>query len=321
MGNDDLMAALDDARVPDFAAPQGDPIPVMENEIDLEERGMLAPLPLPFAPRLTNLSKCTMPGTLTLLVGTQGSTKSFLTLNIALAAHAERKPWRILPLEGTHRQMMFRAAAVADCSWDATLTVDDGPDAIKRKRAALRRHMELIRDIAPSVCAPPRLDAGAADWERVAAWAEEAMKQARIVIVDSLHFVGFREQGRELYRAQEKFAYALQSSAQRTGATAILVCHTQRRAPGDRRNPLIADDTQGAMGMVRAADCVVILTAHEPKEANVFRTGGIRETVEATRTIYMAKTRHGKGDSGTGRIAFTNDGPAFRELGIICPER
>jgi hypothetical protein len=228
----------------------------------------------------------------------------------------------VRPLEGTHLDYCRRAVAILDGRWDAVEMPEDEREArekAEKARAALDRHADALGRIAPSICEPPALDdPDATHWERVAAWARSVMETTRLVVVDSLHFIGCP--GRERHRDQEAFVGALQSAAQRTGATCWLVAHTAKRDARSRRAPLGPDDVQGGAGLIRAADCILIVNAHERRETSVYRCQGLRESVDSNRTIFCAKTRHAKGDGDAARVAFDfgSAGPRFAEQGVIA---
>jgi len=317
----DLLDCLERARQKREAPEQQtDPIDAVQQQIRREATD-LRPIKLPW-PRLSSLSKFLKPGTLAVLGGSPGAGKSFLALAIGLACQSADVGWSYLPLESDRAFFLRRLAAMLDRSFDALLDTEDDPNAEERASAAVDRVRGELQTMARCIFENPTLPSATGEArtvtpEYVLEWLESQFSNGRrVCIFDPLAMIDFA-QGRDQWRSENSFIQSLVSLAYRTGGTVCMVAHLIKRVES---RLVEVGDLQGGASIGRLAASVILVQKHATKESEVFRHSQLTAPVEHNRTLVLAKSRN-SADSLPLAFEFGENGPNYKELGVICPKK
>jgi len=295
---------------------------VLKETFERERRGERSTLALPEWPRLSDLSRLLAPGTVTILAGPPGRGKSLLALCLAVQVHRQGVPWVFLPLEDDRAMFQRRLLARLCGSWTV---LDDDPGKAGERLETLARYEDELASVAGRVCENPRRARKDNDGKTVIPplpfysvmeWASRAAKKNRVCIVDPLSQVD--PSGRDPWKEEGAFIRELAGLAAESGTTFLIVAHSVKRSGKSAQVPLSPEDVQGASAITRLAHCVLLLDAHEERESEVWRTGGLREPVRHDRTLLIGKARNAGGAGA--RIAFRLAGARFEEVGVIVPK-
>jgi len=286
------------------ATPMG-PGRELHDLIEATISGRRRALPWPWS-GLGKLTRALLPGTVTLLCGEGGASKSFLILQAAAWWHAEGICVALYELEGTRAEHMQRALAQA--AGDARLTDPDwlranpaDARAVEAANAEALDRFGLCIHEAPGE--PPDLPA-------LAAWTEaQAKAGAQIIVVDS---VTAAATVRDQWVIDQAFIGRAKVILRETGARLLLVAHPRK---GHKSAGL--DELAGAAAYARLSDTVLWLEWHEPPAKVAVKTALGITTFGVNRTIRILKARHAIGTGA--RLAFTFDANSltYREHGII----
>ena len=265
------------------------------------------------------------PGQVTLLAGSPGRSKTLLALQLALHVHRAGYPWRFMPCEDRHKDVLLRFNAIIDNDWTV---LSREQEIAKKIRRSLLSHGEELSKISRCITVDPRTPVAGYDdrqhiptlpWQEVTKWIEEEAKACRLIIVDPITMLDFAsEDGRRPeWQGQQAFIREVVGVLKDTNCHVVLVCHLSKRNVQAAKN-LSADDIQGSTAFTRFTHNVLMLESHEQKEAEVFRSG-YTDKIDHNRTLYLAKTRYGPGTGKKIAYVFGTHGPCLEELGIITP--
>lgn len=321
-----VITALDidgDYQPPELYQPiQDDVYEQMQKENSDFMAGIGRAITITEMPRLTGLSQMLKPGTLTIVAGNEGSGKTFFALECLFASYAKTKTGFYMPLEGRIDELFERVAMRTAKDWKGSIQLSGRESEAEiqemgRDRAyILERGRNAINVFRNHISAPPGMTNDfATEWEVVATEAVRKMEKNRIVAVDNLSFVSFEPTTKT--HDQGEFAKRLLNGAQHTGATCILINHTNKISRKERTGVMTNDDVSGSQVIQRMANCVIIITSHDTKESEVYVDGGNTKMVEHNKTIAIGKARHGKGAHMNIAFHFGQNGPTWEELGVI----
>lgn len=256
------------------------------------------------------------------MAGPPATGKSFFALNVVKAIHDAGATWRYLPLEDRRVDLKFRLLALLAHNY---AMIDETPHGVDARQKAIERYGPELRAMVENVCENPRMGDRDArgktvvpplPYGRVLDWLSRAFESCRFVIADPASQIEFP--GRDSWRHEADFIRQALALAADARGTLLLVAHTSKRPGKSASLPLSLEDVQGAAAFTRLSHCCLLLDAHEDREAEVYRRGGLRETVTHNRTVTIAKARNASGSRQ--RIAFVqdSDGPSFEEMGVIA---
>ena len=270
---------------------------------------------------LNMLSDCLRPATVCVLSGPTKVGKSYFIMNLICGIHSQGITWKYLPLEDDRKQWGWRMLAILEGNYAVTSTKQE--DAEIRKEA-LMRHYEMLETYMKNVSENPRV--GVVDssgktvvpelpYQQVCEWASEAVKAARVVVIDPLAQIDFS--GRDIAREESALVRNLLGCVAGKESTIILITHVVKRPGHSAAVQLSADDVQGAVNLTRLPQTTLILDAHDIREGEVRRAGGLTQKVMHNRTLLIAAARNAGGTRS--RIAFNQSAeqPHFEELGVL----
>jgi len=255
---------------------------------------------------LSNLTKALLPGTITLLAGTVGASKSFMLLQAVLFWLYQREHIAYYVLEGD--RPFHLARALAQLSGIAGFT---DPDWIKENplaaQAALIEHTEQLELFAHHLWASDNL--GAETLEQLAEWiAQQAKLSRRIICIDPV--TAAARTGKP-WVVDLAFLKAVKKTAVDYNCSVVLVTHPTK----DTAEPNL-QNLAGAAAYQRFTDVIITLRNHESQTSCV-KTAVGRTEVEHTRTVRIEKARNGSGTGYSLAFSFNTDFLTLTEHGVI----
>lgn len=264
------------------------------------------------------------PGQATIVAGSAGVAKSYLILNILLAAGRAGFHWRLLPTEDDAGRWIQRALAVHCCQWSlVSQPKNDSAEERQRiahsKLKAMDENPEVLAELHESILENPRLpiDDGNGGktvpdlyYQDMLEFLEMVTPDIDLIAVDCLSQIDFSEDGRD-WQGQGDFMRRVVGIAASSGAHIVLVGHN--RKGGVDKDPL--DLVQGSALFNRLAHNVLVLSRSDPAiESEIYDR--FNPMVEHKLTLSILKCRGGaSGD----RVAMDlhDYGPTFIEHGRI----
>lgn len=276
----------------------GDPVKQLFSDLDDAVNGLRFSAPIPWE-MLAADTRALLPGTVTILCGSPGATKSLALVQWARYLMDKRVPVCLLALEDGVSYHLRRAAAQILGIADLT---DDGwcrgnPEKVAEIKRKLGPELNALRMVieAPSAankCVPDNL----------LAWIRQKARSHRVIAVDPITMM---THGAKPWTDDEKFLFGAKRIIEGTGSSLVLITHPRKMQQGANRSNLSMDDLAGGVAYSRFSQTVLLLLAHEPKENVVERqAGALQETYN--RTMVILKARNGRGSEGH-RFAFRFD--------------
>lgn len=276
----------------------GDPVKQLFSDLDDAVNGLRYSAPIPWE-MLAADTRALLPGTVTILCGSPGATKSLALVQWARHLMDKRVPICLLALEDGVSYHLRRAAAQILGIADLT---DDGwcrgnPDKVADIKRQLGPTLTALKSVieapaAANKCGPDNL----------LAWLRQKARSHRVVAVDPITMM---THGAKPWTDDEKFLFGAKRIIEGTGSSLVLITHPRKMQQGANRNNLSMDDLAGGVAYSRFSQTVLLLLAHEPKENVVERqAGALNETYN--RTMVILKARNGRGAEGH-RFAFRFD--------------
>jgi len=261
--------------------------------------------------RLEKITRLLMPGSTTIVSGMPGTAKSMFCLSLGLDVSKAGHNWKYLPLENTRIFHVRRLAAIMADTFSIidrdSFSADEAAEATRKIKAPLDYESRNILDNPMIVDGEVK----PVDHRAVINWIEQAVEENRLVIVDPFANIAFDE--RNEFQEHTDFIRRVQAISMRSKSTVVIVIHSVKR-PED---VLILADIEGSKRIGQLADCCIMIKSMQPKEIEVAKYGGIRETVEANRMLNVVKARNGKGDGAQLAYSFGICGsPRFIEHGV-----
>jgi len=263
-------------------------------------------VPWPWA-AMTALTRALLPGAVTVIAGTPGAAKSFLTLSAVAGIHREGHRVALLELEEDRSYWLKRLLAiVARCS-DLTDPTWVAKNA-EASRAAARRHGETIDELGSSLWVNE-----AATYAQVAHWIEERCAAgARVIVVDPISVANPASD--RPWEADRDLMLRAKRCAASAGASVIFVSHP-KLGPANRLPSL--DAIAGGGAIPRLASTVLWIEPTDEEEVSVRTLGHGTIPLRINRRVRVLKSRNGKGSGAT--LGFWFDGDTFDwcEQGIV----
>jgi len=256
--------------------------------------------------RVGGLTKALLPGTVTIICGNVGASKSFMLLEAAACWHEQGTKVAIYELEENRDfhlsrclAQKSRTAAITDPDW-----IRDNPE---QARAVFTENVAWLESFGSFIYASPDTQP---TLEQLAEWTKARAKaDCRIIAIDPITAAAHRS--RSVWEEDNAFLHDLKRTAVDCRCSIILISHPIKAVS-------FPDVTQLAGGAAysRFAQTVLWLESHADKTSKVPTACGTAE-VEHNRTLHLLKVRNGKGQGVKLAFNFKSESLTLREEGIV----
>lgn len=256
------------------------------------------------------LTKALLPGTVTILCGGVGASKSFMLLESGAYWHRQGIKLAIHELEESREFHLSRC--LAQLSGNSEIT---DPDWIKdnpeQARQLFADHKAFLDTFGACIYASPDAQptlTQLAEWVRA-----RAKAHCRIIAIDPVTAAAHK--GRSVWEEDNAFLHDIKRSADDYHCSIILVTHPIKAVS-------CADITQLAGGAAyqRFAQTILWLESHEIKTNKVKFDCGTSEA-EHNRTLHILKARNGKGQGIKLACNFESESLTLKEIGLIVKRK
>lgn len=250
-----------------------------------------------------------LPGTVTLICGSPGASKSFFVLEAIWRWSLQNTRACVLELEATAADHLFRAfAQITGRSEMLTLEwTKTHPQEVERLWAA---HQGSLAKAAAAIYTPPQRAKADCDW--LLQWLQARCSDGyRIIAIDPITMM---QGSSQRFLDHEIFVYHAKQIVTKAGASLICVTHPRDGERG-KDPPASLVSIPGSKAWQRFTDTILWLNRHGAEEA--LFTGPLGPVaLRFNRTIIPLKTRHGV---DPGKIRYYLDGATLchKEQGII----
>lgn len=283
------------------------PAAEMRQQIDSIISGQMAVVDFPWR-ILSSITTAMYPGTITLLCGDPGSTKSFWILEALLHWHSNGIRCCVFEMEEDRNYHLLRALAQIEYNSDLTnlkWIAEHSEETI----AAFQRHQSFLNSFGRCISDAPDKTLKLDD---VLAWINRrAIQGNRIIVVDPITACPTKEAWSE----DSDFLLKAKKIARQYGVSLLFVTHPKK---GSKVSGM--HDLSGGAAYQRFAQTILwIRSFHDSKKVTVENFNGVRD-VQINRSIQIPKCRNSYG-AGM-EIGFHFNGGSFRsnEEGVVRPE-
>jgi len=286
--------------------------PIREHFSDIIA-GRIVSVPLPW-PSVDRSTQALSPGTITLLVGTPGATKSWLVLQSILMWHREGISFAALELEQDYTfwikrllALMSRHGGMARLAWVA-----------ENPREALE-YLEQHETDAVRIMESFNI-AGGFTVDQTLAWIkDQGLAGKKVVTIDPVTMLD--TSGGKEHEEAKRLMDGASKIAQKFGMSILVVTHNASLA-GLKGNPTL-DQVAGGKGYTRFADTVFWLspTAKDADNKVMIRKAGSIYFSEANRHLLVLKSRSGTGVGETICLNFDDMSTITSEVGFLSYEK
>jgi len=253
---------------------------------------------------LTKLGNAIVPGTVTLLCGSPGASKSFMLLQALSFWQDKGFKAAVYELEEDREFHLMRA--LAQRSGVADITRHDWVKMNPEEaRSAFTEHSGFLDKLGRTI------------WtcdcqvtlEQLAEWSEQRAKAGcRIICIDP---VTAAVQTAKPWIADNEFLQKIKRVATEFGCSFVLVTH-----PTKSINEPDMTALAGSAAYSRFAQSIFWLHSHEPKTSKVKSACGVLDTVH-NRTVHILKARNGRGSGMQFACDFVSENLTLNEFGLI----
>ena len=263
-------------------------------------------------PSVSNLTRALMPGSITVVVGNPGASKSFLLLQAALYWLQESVPVALYELEenvafwlGRALAQLAKCGALTDPEWIA------GHPAAARQ--ALHDNGPALRRLSGCLETAP---AQGITLEGLAQWVEkQAQEGTRIIMADPL--TAAMESGSKPWESAQKFMLRAKRAAVEHGASLLFTTHGKKRDAASKGPPDL-DSLAGGSAYSRFASCVLWLEALPELTDDICMDALGRETThQLNRRLRILKAREGRGTGLSLGCEFQSESLTMIEHGVV----
>ncbi len=257
-------------------------------------------------PCIGGLTKALLPGTVTILCGNAGASKSFKLLQAVAYWYENEIKIAIYELEEARDFHLSRClaqksatAGITDPDW-----IRDNPEQARRLSA---EHAAFLHNLGACIHASPDTQP---TLEQIAKWVQDRAKAGcRVIAVDPITAAAHKR--RDTWEEDGAFLHTIKRTAVDYHCSVVLITHPIKSVS----NP---DMTQLAGGAAyqRFAQTILWLESHADKTSKVKTACGTSE-VEHNRTVHLLKARNGKGQGVKLACTFESESLTLRENGII----
>ncbi|MBN1126943.1 MAG: AAA family ATPase [Sedimentisphaerales bacterium] len=300
-----LMQGLQRAARP--VGPAGDVQEVIEQTI----RGERKTIGWPWT-NIADLTNALLPGTVTLLCGDPGSAKSFMLIEAVAWWHAQGVKVAVYELEEDRSYHLLRALAqlanqsdVTDCGWVARNA--------EQARQMVAENQDKLDSLGFCIWEAPDRQCSR---KELVEWIEARAKDGcRVIAIDPVTAVAEVE---NTWVADSEFMSRIKHISRQYGVSLVLVTHPKKTR---KAGPPQIQDMAGGAAYERFAQTILWLQHLKGYKSMPVMTACGTTAIEFNRSVYLAKTRNGRG-AGT-EIAFRFDGQSLRfaEQGVIVKDQ
>jgi len=255
---------------------------------------------------MSTLTSALLPGTVTLICGDPGSTKSFFLLEALAFWYEQKIKVAVYELEEDRSYHLYRTLAqraekgeLFNDHW-----VKQNPEF---SREALLNHREFLNGFGRCIYAAPDKQV---DLSGLAQWVEDRAKNGcRIIAIDPVTAASAEEKP---WIADSRFLIKVKTIVREYRASLILVTHPKK----GRKTAIGLDELAGGAAYQRFAQSIVWLERLK-KFKTVTIAGDPRFTCQINRALRLNKTRNGQGHGLTIGFIFHGESLRFAEQGVI----
>ena len=259
--------------------------------------------------RLSNATLALMPGTLTILAGPAGNTKSIMLLWAFMHWLKNGIRGAVLELEDSVCFHMRRAQALFIGNSKLTNTKWLRANPVEAQEA-YEKSREFLRNLTSCVCALPRSTPTTV--ENILAWVRtQAVQGVRIIAIDP---VTDADLGKDFWSADRKYVNQLNSLAEEFQVSIIAVTHPRKFAPDIEKVTL--DDMANTAAWGRSCQTALWLGYHDMQEDIIITSLG-RSSFKYNRTLRILKARNSGGRDITLALHFDPATLRTTELGEL----
>jgi len=295
-----IVAVLDGAKLSGAAAE-------VEGLIEATITGRRSAIPFPWT-HTSRLTKALLPGTVTLLCGDPGSTKTFALLQCLAYWHEQGIRVACWMLEEGRSHHLHRA--LAQRVGESRLTDDEWVKVNSvAARMFMHEHTAFLDSFGRCIHDAPTDEP---TLTRVAEWIEKRIADGcRVIAVDPITAAVVPD---KQWVEDSRFLGRVKRALKDADASLILVTHPK----AGRRGVISLEQMAGSQAYARFAQTIVWLEFHpEPIPAKVRSVLGGREEVSVNRTLHLSKTRNGRGGGLRVAFSFSDETLRLEELGVI----
>lgn len=256
------------------------------------------------------LTKALLPGTVTLICGNVGASKSFMLLQASMYWHEHGIKIAIYELEEDRDFHLLRCLAQQSRCGDTT-DPDWTKHNAKEARKIYNEHKDFLDGFGAHVwaCADtqPTLT-------QLAAWVQaRAQAKNRIIAIDPITIAAHRS--RSTWEEDAAFLHNIKRTAVGYQCSIVLITHPVKAIS-------FVDVTQlaGGAAYARFAQTVVWLESHADKTSTIKTPCG-RTDMEHNRILHLLKVRNGKGQGVKLAYVFDSESLSLKEEGIILRKK
>ena len=258
-----------------------------------------------------NATQALLPGTVTMVCGHGGATKSFFLLQAAAYWLDAGVNVAVLQMEDSHEYHLRRALAqhsesgrVLDDEW-----VRSCPDQV---RALFSEHRDFLRTLGKSLHEP---SSDEMSLDEIVTWADEQGRRgARVIAIDPVTAASTSD---KRWLDDQKFVIGMKRLAVTYDLSVVLITHPRKGGGGKTT----MEELAGGAAYTRFAHSVLWLQATpEPEEYTIkgdYGLSALTSLHEANRVMRMLKTRNGPGSGKEIAFNFEPRTMRFEEVGLI----
>lgn len=251
-----------------------------------------------------------VPGSITVLVGDAGSTKSLFAMEVAAHLHEQGVPVDLFALEDDRAYHGLRAL-VQRCGESGLLDDQWCRDNGTAARELFRQHEPFMRKFARHIHESP---AEAVTYDAALDWLRTRTEAGtQVAIIDPITMLSGSDKP---WRDDLNFITEVRKQLRKTGARLLIVTHPRKGAGAKGTSPL--DDLAGGTAYARFSDTVLAIERHDTeKSVNIATSFGGTHTENVNRIVRIRKARKGRGGGCAIGMNFDNRALTFTEVGLI----
>jgi 5S rRNA maturation endonuclease (ribonuclease M5) len=258
---------------------------------------------------VSRFTRALLPGTVTLLVGNPGASKSFMALQSFAFWNEQSLRTSLYEVEEDKVFHLTRALAQRTGQPDIT-----DPNWVKENSQLVERliadNRQFLDDFGRCLYASPDTQPTLA---QLAQWIEQQAKTGcRIIGIDP---VTSAERGGEPWVVDSKFLQAIKRTATDYRCSIILITHPIKAVSFPDLSQVA-----GSAAYQRFSQTILWLESHEEKQSKVRTAVGTTE-MAYNRTLHILKARNGKGMGLKLAFEFDSDSLTLKEIGLIQKEK